>query len=626
MSQAGSLAGTITAAGIAFVEGNNGGANRIHGDGVGQINIVGDGVTVTTTGNAASTLTISALAHIGQIETDDIAFFGPIVPNAGVISILGTANQIKTSAPPAGGPYHTVEISLEDDVEINGTLDVGDSLIVATDITCRDIGSRNVTTTGFINCIGGLTTHSGITNTGDIESTGALTIHGIHFPMGVMQIDHLGEVYSNTGADGFLLIGNSQVDVNPAWSALGTDGSIVITPGHSSLILSTGDNVATLFRAEDATVTGPILKTITITGDANIRSTAAAGVVTMSLSPNVTISGAFQAATVTSTGLMTAQNTLTISAGNLTVTAGNINVAAGTITSSGAINVTGGGITATGIIRSNNAAGGFISTATAGNLALDTTNGNINTTNGTVTGNTLRGAHLVATTDLTLPVTALPGVLIKSAGGLVNSTSSTNGQVLMADTLNGTAFGNIAQGAGINIGYSTPGGVRTLTITNTGAGGVKAAFEAQLNTNVTGIAADGVTIYLVRGPWLNKMHDLTDSFDCTITPATFTAPATGFYRFSIQFACHTAPTSVLRLTFLTHIYTTPRTYTVQRNTYQPVTNSVGGDVTFQQSNDVYLTAGQTAYFGIQGGTTGGAPALQYSLLATQTFITGFQIS
>ena len=516
--------------GIAFLKGDN--VGNVGPDVNDIVKILGGAGIVVTGDPANNELTIDSTVAASLFHPDD---GNDAAPHLNILDILGTANQIRTIGIPIGGPYTGIGIQFTTDVTIPRDLTITRNIanVIAITATGNISGNSITATTNGIDCTGLLTTHTSINNTGDITSSGTTTLSALNHT-GVVQTSATGVLSSSNGANGTLLIGGG---IAPNWAALTTDGTIIYTPGANSLSLRVGDGVPTLFRDKAGAASFPIGNTFTITGDANVRTTSGLATMTISLSPNVNISGALTADTVTSTGLMTASNTLSVTTGNITLINGNI-----VVNTTGA----GGNITTAGTITSNFATGGFISNADVNENAFFTPDADYRSTNGyiildngniTATAGIITGAHLVATTDLTLPViTAIPRTIIQDNTGLIVPTNGTDGQVLMADAVTGVAFGNLAAGPGIALTYNS--GTRTRTITNTGVGGVKTIFKAGFNSNVLNATGDGFTYVF------NTMTSIYQTVPCfnTGSPSYFEAPINGYYQFfmNIDLATNTA--------------------------------------------------------------------------------------
>jgi|SRR5271165_4312872 len=151
----------------------------------GVLNILGDGVAVTTSG-AGNTVTITALGDIG---TTYVTNAGDAVPSAGILKIFGGTN-INTS-----GTSNVVTVNLDDSITLAGNLVVEGFGII-------DVGL-------------------GLTFATD----------------GVLQVDNTGVVSATNGTNGQVLIGGGTA---PVWNNItSTGGTVTITNGPNSINLET---------------------------------------------------------------------------------------------------------------------------------------------------------------------------------------------------------------------------------------------------------------------------------------------------------------------------------------------------------------------------------------------------
>lgn len=604
MSQAGTLLGNAPiGAGILTVTGNNG--IPVGPTILGDVEIVGVG-DITVTGNpATNTLEISSAGLATDFTTDA----GAAAPVAGNLNIIGTANQVQTA-----GAGDTVTISFPNDITIPQDLTVTQNLQVNGNIVSTgNINGALITAGAGIDCTGLCATHNGLTNTGAIDSTGTLMVTDATLPSGVVQIDGAHQFYSSNGANGTLLIGNPAA-ANPVWTNItSADTSVGITNGPGTIDLAIGAIVPTRFNT-NAGFAIPAARILTIANGTNTNTSAAGSTVQVNLNPSVALAGSLSAGTtISSTGLMTAGN-------GLTVASGNVGVTAGTLTTSGNITSSAGGIAAAGTIVSHNLLGGFISDAQAGSAAYYSVNGDIFTANGDIstTTGTVAGRHIVATTDLTISPMVTPGILSNNNAGLVQSSNGIAGQIVMADA-GGPLWGSLTAGTGISVINTAPG---VITITNTGAGGTKAAFNIGLNSDSLHATGDGFTI-VFAGPNLVTYYDATGSFD--LATGFFTAPIGGVYQFMMQINYVYSGTSLSDGWWNTLIvYTTTRTFSSQTSYLSPI-NTLP-NFSSQYVVNTFLTAGQQARFAFisQEATYPGTKPC--SILALNTFLTGFQVS
>lgn len=190
------------------------------------LNVLGSGGA--TTSGAGNTVTIDAGG--GSALTFD-ADVGSAVPSGGVIIIAGGSN-INTSA-----SGHTVVINLDDNVSLSGDLVVGGTLTV----------DGTTTFGGTVTFESTITIDASLIINGDLTVTGTSTFNGpaifngnVQIPAfneGVVQSDSSGNLFSNKGTDGQVIIGSSVGA--PAWANITSmDGSIGITNGHNTIDLS----------------------------------------------------------------------------------------------------------------------------------------------------------------------------------------------------------------------------------------------------------------------------------------------------------------------------------------------------------------------------------------------------
>lgn len=190
------------------------------------LNVLGSGGA--TTSGSGDTVTIDAGG--GSALTFD-ADSGSAVPSGGVIIMAGGSN-INTSA-----SGYTVVINLNDNVSISGDMSIGGTLVV--DGTATFGGT--VTFESTITIDASLIINGNITVTGTSTFNGPAVFNGTvkipAFGEGVVQSDSSGDLFSNKGTDGQVIIGSSVGA--PAWANLtSTDGSIGITNGHNTIDLS----------------------------------------------------------------------------------------------------------------------------------------------------------------------------------------------------------------------------------------------------------------------------------------------------------------------------------------------------------------------------------------------------
>jgi hypothetical protein len=605
MSQAGTLLGNApVGAGILTVTGDNG--LPVGPSILGDVEIVGIG-DITVTGNpATNTLEISSAGLATQFRTDDGNDASPL---AGVLVVSGAANQIQTLGLPLGGPFIGVGIALRNDVTIPNDLTVTNDLsVIGNSVITGDCIAQDITALGTLTSTGLCTTQAGITNTGALNSTGTLTVTDATLPSGVVQINAAHQFYSSNGANGTLLIGNPAA-ANPVWTNItSADASVGITNGPGTIDLAIGAIVPTRFNT-NAGFAIPAARILTIANGTNTNTSAAGSTVQVNLNPSIALAGSLTAGTtISSTGLITAGNGLTVAAGNVSVTAG-------TLTTSGNITSSAGGISAAGTIVSHNLLGGFTSDAQAGSAAYYTVDGAIFSANGNIstTTGTISGRHIVATTDLVISPLNVSGVLYNTNAGLVQTLVGTPAQVMMASA-GGPLWGDLAAGVGINLTYTAP---NTITITNTGAGGVKAGFLIRLIHDLPNVTGDTTEIVFAGAGFLNTVYDTTGSFN--LNTGVFTAPQTALYQFTLKVdvSYRLAADHYNQLS----IITTPFGFA-----FNCPVDKTGALTTVSDEfvTNIYLTVGQTAYFKFR--SSGTPLSKSCSIMGGQTFLSGFQVS
>lgn len=157
----------------------------------GILNILGDGTFITTTG-VGNTVTITLNNDFTTTYDTDA---GVATPAGGILNVHGGSN-INTS-----GAGNTVTINLDDNVDIPGTLTVDSvSLLV-----------------------------------GNVIMGGGVKVS--LFNEGVVQSDTFGNLFSNKGTDGQILIGSGAGA--PAWANITSmDATVTITNGSNTIDLS----------------------------------------------------------------------------------------------------------------------------------------------------------------------------------------------------------------------------------------------------------------------------------------------------------------------------------------------------------------------------------------------------
>ena len=243
MSQAGRiLQDAPLGAGILTIEGDVGPAAGP--DGIGNFFIVGAGGITTTSNPATNTLTVTNNVIAAQFDAN----VGSAFPAAGILQLLGTANQIDTTA--AG---NTVTFSLPNVLVAPGSLTVTTNLDVLNNTRLR----------------------------------GAITTDAL--ALGVVQVDGATNVYTTAGLNGQVLIGSAGAAA--LWGNItSAAGSITITNGPNTINLE--QNSQYVADAGNAVPVGGVLNVV---GGANITTSGALNTLTVALEPNVTIAGNFVA-------------------------------------------------------------------------------------------------------------------------------------------------------------------------------------------------------------------------------------------------------------------------------------------------------------------------------------------
>lgn len=603
MSQAGSLfVNAPIGAGILTVTSNNG--IPVGPTILGDIQIVGGG-DITVTGDPfTNTLTITSVAAATNFHTDD---GNNSTALAGTLTLTGTVNQIQTLSIPAGGPYHTVQFALTNDVIIPGNFQAT-NIFATTNLGCVTFAAAgNSSVGGNLDVTGQI-----VSATGDIIAV-AGDIYGIR---GVFTGDVFG---ANLNTPGTINANNNGIfggTVTANNVTIGTNLTLPATPTSGVLFKASGGVVS----SSPGTINGQVIICDVANGPAWALLQAGNGIgivnapahsVTIGLTNNIVLPGTFQATTITATGLVTAQAGLTVSGGNVSITGGILSVTNNIITQN---------LFASGLISATSTVQGVVSNAGLGVAAFSTINGNITTTNGqirTVYGE-LAGDRLTINTTATINSLNIPGVLSNTAAGLIQSSNGANGQLMIGGGA-GPTWANLTAGAGIAIAN----GPNSIMITNTGAGAIKSAFNIGLTGDLTSITGDGTTIVFTSALGLAPLYDTTASFN--LATGRFTALVNGIYQFMMQINYTINPIyspDGWNSTF--YIYTTSRNFTCAN----PLDSSTSATPNFsgQYLINTYLAAGQQARFGFRC-TNYNAPAIKICTINNlNTFLTGFQIS
>ena len=223
------------------------------------------------------------------------------------------------------------------------------------------------------------------------------------------------------------------------------------------------------------------------------------------------------------------------------------------------------------------------------------------------------------------------GVVQSNSSGLLSSSEGTNGQLLIsspiaADWNNLTSSGgtiNITNGSN-SINVETAGGMSTLGVGNY-------AFLALQTTNLTNVTGDNTIVQLGALAALTVQFDVGGNVypgNGAGSPATFTAPATGYYYFQIAASIFNSADATA---FTMSVVTPNRTYRTFFNLdlYSGVPNT-GNPSASLFSTMADMTVGDVATFTIQANFSGSAKAVSiYSNLglanSTLTSISGFKI-
>ncbi len=214
------------------ITGNTGGA--VSFDSFNNINIIGDGTTVTVTGDpGTNTLTIAAVGGL-TIETITGNTGGAVGPDgSGNINIVGTTNIISVTGNPGA---HTLTIdagpllATEYDTDSGNAIPSGGVLNIVGGSNINTSGAGNTVTINLNDTITGITDltvdNLTVTNSADFS----------YLTEGVLQSDGSGNITSSEGTDGQVLISSSTGA--PAWANLTAGTNITITNGHNSISIA----------------------------------------------------------------------------------------------------------------------------------------------------------------------------------------------------------------------------------------------------------------------------------------------------------------------------------------------------------------------------------------------------
>jgi filamentous hemagglutinin family protein len=483
------LAGTITASGGAAETGSagqNGGnvnvsggtiavravtARGSNGAGVGFAGGSGGTVNVTKTGAAATAVTLNGLIDVRGGDSTNSATGGTggtVTVDAGAGSVATTGANLGTLINASGGRGQNGGA-----VAINATGNV--NIAAAGNKAILTSGGTAATNTAGRNA-GNIT----IASTGGTVTARVLTAAG-SAGNGGSNVGGSGGAISVSGVGATLNGAVSAVGGNSVGTGVGGSGGSVTVNGASGAVTVASTITTTGGRGQDAgavsiTTTGAVAVNNTITASGGTAATSASG----RAGGAVTITGgsvATRAITVSGSNAVSANqgggNAGTI---NLTSTGGGITVNAGA-----ALTARAGAATGTG---AGGAAGSIALSVTGGNIAANaiTTQGNNKTDGGAVT--------LAATG------TATAGAITTSGGAGINSAGRSGGAVSVtgADVTVGAVTTSGGAGAGTNQAGGNAGvilldatdGSPTVTVN----GNLTAAGGARTGTGVAGSGAN----------------------------------------------------------------------------------------------------------------------------------------
>lgn len=303
-------------------------------------NLTSDGGTVAITYDSGdNTLNFEAtgVAGLVQLTTDN----GVALPAAGNINVVGkVGNSISTTAMDAA---NTVSIFLNDDVDINNSLTLGFTgsggpltvnnlgVVSATGTIATTYTSDAGTATpasNNLNVLGGTnisTAGAGSTLVvaldDNVTLAGNLTLS--LFGAGVVQTNASGQMFSNNGTNGQVLIGGGTV---PTWSTITAGAGISVTNAANSITIAAvgGGTGAASFPTDSGTATqsGSVLNVL---GDNLVTTEGSGNTVTVKL----TETGTNGQIPISATGGAPTWATLTAGSGvSITNAANSITIAA----------------------------------------------------------------------------------------------------------------------------------------------------------------------------------------------------------------------------------------------------------------------------------------------------------
>jgi len=209
--------------------------------------------------------------------------------------------------------------------------------------------------------------------------------------------------------------------------------------------------------------------------------------------------------------------------------------------------------------------------------------------------------------------------VLLGASPLTVSNVGTNGQLLLGSTGANPAFATLTSTAG-SITYVT--GSNTLNIDVTATSKFLNLINAE--TNATGDGTNASVGAITATTSITNVGSNMTAGNGAGTPATYTAPNTGTYRFNFFF-CYSATLTTGATTFSASIVTTARTYTFgNMPTRNTVTSFAGPNnyIGVAVSTLADMTAGDTAVFKVQGNGGSKVDAIQGG---TNGYISGYQV-
>jgi hypothetical protein len=263
------------AAGILTLTGNSGGA--VSPDVGGNVNTVGDGTTITAVGNPG-TNTIS-FSTAGSVATSYIEDTGTATPTGGMLRINGQTNIIDTV-----GSGNTVTINAGPVIATSYVEDTG-TAVPATNVL-HIVGGTGISTAGAGSTVTITSTATETTYSEDsgtaTPSAGTLNIHGT---TGVITTSGAGNTVTiNAGAT----VATSYVEDTgtavPAGSVLNIKGGTgITTSGTGDTVTITNSATATVYDANTGSAT-PLAGVLNIHGTGVITTTGSGNTLTISSS------------------------------------------------------------------------------------------------------------------------------------------------------------------------------------------------------------------------------------------------------------------------------------------------------------------------------------------------------